>query len=63
MALVRAAVALSVVTDAQTLVIYSDGLGSDCLRVAKDSGQQEESKGQRPNWNLGSRHAVCNSVT
>lgn len=48
-ALVMATVALSLVTDTQTLVIYSDGLDVDCPRTAKDSGQLEESKGQRPN--------------
>lgn len=62
-ALVMATEALSAATDAQMLVIYSDGLDVDCLRANKDSGQLEESKGHRPNWNLGSSCAGRTSLT
>lgn len=39
----------------QTPVIYGNDPGGDCVGAAKHSQQQEENKGQRRNWNLGSR--------
>lgn len=46
--------ALSALTNAQTPVIYGNDPSGDCVWATKDSQQQEEYKGQKRNWNLGS---------